>query len=133
MGISDGLHITANCQNLRKYECSNQTSAIRKTLYKIPVFGFWFVHEKKAVSMEEYKYDVAFSFLNEDLELVSEVNELIKNRLSTFIYTERQNKLVGNDGEEVFSKVFAKESRVVVIFYRKNWGNDRFTRIEKMQ
>lgn len=81
--------------------------------------------------MEEYKYDVAFSFLNEDLELVSQVNELIKNRLTTFIYTERQNELVGNDGEEVFSRVFGKESRVVVIFYRKNWGINGFTKIEK--
>lgn len=81
--------------------------------------------------MKDYKYDVAFSFLNEDLELVSQVNELIKNRLNTFIYTERQNELVGNDGEKVFSNVFGKESRVVVIFYRKDWGNYGFTRIEK--
>jgi hypothetical protein len=81
--------------------------------------------------MENYKYDVAFSFLDEDKSLVFEVNELLKDRLNTFAYFERQDELVGNDGEEEFNRVFGEEARIVVVFYKKNWGNKGFTRIEK--
>ena len=81
--------------------------------------------------MKEFKYDVAFSFLYEDLQLVSDVYELLKDRLKIFFFVDRQDELVGKDGEEEFSEVFGHESRVVVIFYREKWGIKGFTRTEK--
>lgn len=81
--------------------------------------------------VKKYKYDVAFSFLAEDEPLVNTINDLIKGRLNTFIYSEKQNLLVGTDGEASFSKVFAEESRIVIILYRSNWGKTKWTRIEE--
>jgi hypothetical protein len=80
---------------------------------------------------KKYKYDVAFSFLAQDQNLVMQVNDLIKDRLNTFVYSEQQKELAGTDGELTFSKVFAEEARVVVVFYRGNWGETKWTRIEQ--
>ena len=80
---------------------------------------------------KQYKYDVAFSFLADDEELVLQLNDLIKDRLNTFVYSERQKELAGTDGMESFSKVFAEESRIVVIFLRENWGKTTWTGIEE--
>ena len=54
---------------------------------------------------KEFKYDVAFSFLREDEELAVELNDRIADRYSTFIYSKRQEELVGKDGEEEFATV----------------------------
>jgi len=80
---------------------------------------------------EKFKYDVAFSFLAEDEKLAIEINDLLKSRLTTFLYSEKQKEIAGKDGEEVFHAVFGKESRIIVVLYRKNWGTKRWTRIEK--
>ena len=39
--------------------------------------------------------------------------------------------LSGANGEEIFNSVFGKKARCVVIFYRKEWGQTPFTRIEE--
>ena len=78
-----------------------------------------------------YKYDVAFSFLAQDEKIAQQVNDLIKGRLNTFVYSERQKELAGTDGERTFTKVFAEEARVVVILYREEWGKTKWTRIEE--
>ncbi len=83
------------------------------------------------MSAINYKYDVTFSFLQEDESLAVQVNDLLQDRLSTFIYTERQREVAGTDGEVEFNKVFETESRIVVVFYRKNWGQTPWTRIEE--
>lgn len=80
---------------------------------------------------KDFKYDVAFSFLQEDEELAVEINELIKGRLETFIYSERQLELAGKDGEIAFSNVFKNEARSVFVLYRKGWGESPWTRIEE--
>ena len=80
---------------------------------------------------DNYKYDVAFSFLAKDEKLAVEINDLIQDRAKTFIYTEHQKKLVGTDGEKVFNKVFEEESRLVVVLYRNDWGTTSWTRIEE--
>ena len=48
----------------------------------------------------DYKYDVAFSFLKEDEELATNMNDLIQDRLSTFIYSGRQEEIAGTKIEE---------------------------------
>ncbi len=80
---------------------------------------------------KNYKFDVAFSFLNEDEELAYALFNLLSDRLKCFIYSEEQKRLAGKDGEKEFGKVFSIESRIVVILHRKGWGSTNWTRIEE--
>ncbi len=77
-----------------------------------------------------YKYEVAFSFLKEDEALAVQLNELLRDRYPTFIYSEHQTELAGKDGEVFLKQVFGKEARIVVILYRRDWGTKGWTRIE---
>src|SRR5258705_1602907 len=60
----------------------------------------------------EFKYEVAFSFLQDDEQLASQIADRIRDRVSValFIYSERQNELAGTDGVERFSCIFGEES-----------------------
>lgn len=78
-----------------------------------------------------HKYDVAFSFLSQDEALAMQLNDLLQDRVKTFIYSERQKELAGTDGEEIFGKVFREEARVVVVLYRAGWGETKWTRVEQ--
>jgi hypothetical protein len=80
---------------------------------------------------DNYEYDVAFSFLKEDEELAFKINDVIRDRVKTFIYSEQQEKIAGTDGEETFNRVFETEARIVVVLYRENWGKTSWTRIEE--
>lgn len=77
------------------------------------------------------KYDVAFSFTHRDESLAGQLYELLRNRISCFIYFEEQKRLAGEDGERVFNSVFSQESSVVVILYNNDWGKTKWTRIEQ--
>ena len=77
-----------------------------------------------------YKYDVAISFLQQDESLARELNNLLRDRLATFVYYEQQKKLVGTDGEVTLNRVFGTEARIVVVLYRDEWGKTPWTRIE---
>lgn len=79
----------------------------------------------------KYKYDLAFSFLEQDRDLASKLNEGFKNKFETFIYMDRQNKIDGADGEKTFYKVFSAEAKVVIVLYRKGWGETLLTKIEE--
>lgn len=83
------------------------------------------------MSDEQFKYDVAFSFCFEDEPQAIELNDLIQDRFSTFLYSRRQEVLAGTDGEESFSRVYGTEARFVVVFLREKWGTTPFTRIEQ--
>ena len=80
---------------------------------------------------QKFKYDVAFSFLARDESLALQLNDLLQDRLSTFLYSERQKELAGTDGEKVFNAVFGKEARSVVLLYRDGYGKTPWTRIEE--
>lgn len=82
-------------------------------------------------SNTSYSIDVAISFLSKDEELVKELNGALTPGLDVFYYAERQDELVSEDGEEAFGKVFRDKARIVVIFYREEWGNTVMTRAEK--
>ena len=83
------------------------------------------------VDDKAYPIDVAYSFVQEDEEVAAQVDSLLKNRLSTFLYSERQGELVGADGEARLKRVFGEEARIVVVFYRTEWGTTPWTRIEE--
>jgi hypothetical protein len=77
---------------------------------------------KKEIDQNPYEYDVAFSFMSQDEALATEINDLLQDRLKTFLYSKKQEELAGTDGEETFNRVFAEKSRVVVVLYRSDWG-----------
>ena len=81
----------------------------------------------------EFKYEVAFSFLQDDEQLALEIADRIRDRVSVgvFVYSERQEELVGTDGVDTFSRIFGEESRIVVVVYREGWGQTRWTRVEE--
>lgn len=83
------------------------------------------------MDIEDYKYDVAFSFLAEDESIATELNDLLQDRLKTFLYSKKQEELAGTDGEEKFNIVFGEQARMVVILYRNGWGKTTWTRIEE--
>ncbi len=78
-----------------------------------------------------YKYDVSFSFVQDDEHIATALNDLIQDRYKTFLYSKKQEELVGTDGMEKFSNVFNEESRVVIVFFRETWGQTPWTKIEE--
>ena len=83
------------------------------------------------MNAEQYKYDVAFSFLQQDELLATQLNDLLQDRIKTFLYSKKQEEIAGTDGEQTFGRVFGEESRLVVVLYRTGWGTTPWTRIEK--
>lgn len=81
--------------------------------------------------MSDFKYDLAFSFVAQDEPLAGQLNDLLQDRLSTFLYSKRQEEIAGTDGELSFNKAFQSESRVVAVLYRPSWGQTPWTRIEE--
>lgn len=80
---------------------------------------------------DKYKYDVAFSFLAADERIAVQLNDLIQDRVSTFIYSENQKEIAGTDGERKFNEVFREQSRIVVVLFHDGWGDTPWTRIEQ--
>lgn len=81
--------------------------------------------------MHDYQYDVALSFLAQDEPLATQLANTLEERHRIFLYSRKQEQLAGTDGEKTFNEVFAKQARVVVVLYRKGWGESPWTRIEE--
>jgi len=79
----------------------------------------------------QFKYDVAFSFCQEDEQLAYEIADQLSDSIESFIYSKKQNELVGKDGEIEFKKTFSENARVVVVLYREKYGTTPWTRIEE--
>ena len=80
---------------------------------------------------DDYEYDVAFSFNALDEGVASQLNDLLSDRMRTFIYSERQREIAGTDGQQAFSEVYGKTSRLVVVLFRPEWGETPWTRVER--
>ena len=81
--------------------------------------------------IDDYKYDVAFSFCQEDENLAKEINNFLSSNLKVFIYSERQDELAGSDGEIEFKKTFSEYSRIVIVLFREKYGSTTWSRIEE--
>jgi hypothetical protein len=77
------------------------------------------------------RYDVAISFVGAAEATAVELSEAMAGRLRTFVYSERQRELVGRDGMAEFTRVFGRDSRVVVVLYQRGWGQTLWTRVEQ--
>ena len=76
-------------------------------------------------------YDVAISLRWTDVEHARALYDLLRDRLDVFFADDRQEEFVGTDGEETFGHIFRDQARVVVVFYRPDWGTTPFTRAEE--
>lgn len=59
--------------------------------------------------MNNCKYEVAFSLLDEDKEIARQINNLIKNKFNTYVYFENKEKTAPQNGLNF--------SRIVVEIY----------------
>src|SRR5436853_7925697 len=79
---------------------------------------------------EDFKYDVAFSFLSGDLGLAHALDNLLPN-LRTFVFDRKKEDVKGDDGMDGFGRVFGHETRLAVILFRKGWGDTEWTAVEQ--
>jgi hypothetical protein len=78
-----------------------------------------------------FKYDVAFSFLERDENLVSQVDTLLRGRVKTFVPSRRAAFPAHADFEQTVHRVFKCEARIVAVFYRGSWGRAGSTLLEE--
>jgi hypothetical protein len=83
------------------------------------------------VDAPSFEYEVAISFHSLDEGLATELCDLVQKSSKTFLYSKKQEVLAGTDGETTFNRVFGEQTRLVVVFVRKEWGETPFTRIEQ--
>lgn len=83
----------------------------------------------RGVSMTHpsFKYDVAFSFLERDEDLIVQVDALLRGRVNTFVPSRRAAFLAHTDFEQTVHRVFECEARIVAVFYRGSWGRSGCT------
>lgn len=75
-------------------------------------------------------YDVAISFLHEDLAAAERIRDELGDSLDVFVYSKKQEDIAGTDGLETFRDVFRRQARLVVILLRDRWGSTPWTRVE---
>jgi hypothetical protein len=81
-------------------------------------------------SARTFRYDVAFSFLQQDEPWALRFAQALAP-LSCFVYSNEQERLAGTDAMESFRTAFKDDSRLNVILLRTGWGTTRATRIEE--
>jgi len=81
--------------------------------------------------MDEFKYDIAISLCQQDIEYARKLTVALNPSLKVFFYEDKQEELIGKCGPEAFAKVFKEESRIVIILSRKEWSESIYTDIEE--
>jgi len=81
--------------------------------------------------VENPAYDVAISFLYEDLALAQALYEKLSEGLEVFFFLRNQEELVATDGLESMREPFRNESRLNIVLYRPRWGHTRWTSVEE--
>jgi hypothetical protein len=77
------------------------------------------------------QYDVAISFLFEDLRLAQALHdELADSGLNVFFFPRRQEELAGTNGMESMRTPFLG-ARINVVLFRARWGQTPWTRVEE--
>jgi len=77
-----------------------------------------------------YKYDVALSFLTQDIQIASALQKRLSQGLEVFFFPRNQEELAGTDGLESMRRPFYEESRLNVVVYRQKWGHTPWTGVE---
>lgn len=83
------------------------------------------------MTRERPKFDVAISFLYEDLNLAKALYDELRKGLEVFFSPRNQEELAGTDGLESMREPFRSESHVNVVLYRPRWGKTPWTAVEE--
>jgi hypothetical protein len=78
----------------------------------------------------EFKYDVAISFLVQDIQLATALYQKLMPGLKVFFFPRNQEDLAGTNGLASMRQPFYAESRLNVVLYRERWGNTIWTGVE---
>ncbi len=78
-----------------------------------------------------FKYDVAFSFLKGDEDLVSRIDTLLHGRFKTFVPSRKEEFIAHTDFQRTVHRVFGCEARIVTVLYRGSWGRTGCTLMEE--
>ncbi|MFZ1084651.1 MAG: hypothetical protein WAN35_06785 [Terracidiphilus sp.] len=81
--------------------------------------------------MEDFKYDVALSFLVQDISLATALRDKLSESLKVFFFSHNQEELAGTDGLESMRNPFLLESRLNVVLFRESWGHTQWTGVEE--
>jgi hypothetical protein len=79
----------------------------------------------------EIPYDVAISFLYQDLNLAKALYDELCKGLKVFFYPRNQEELAGTDGLESMGEPFRNESLLNLVLYRPKWGKTPWTAVEE--
>jgi hypothetical protein len=77
-------------------------------------------------------YDVAISFLYQDLALAQALYDELSKGLEVFFSPRNQEELAGSDGLESMRAPFRSQSRLNLVLYRPKWGNTPWTGVEEV-
>ncbi len=80
---------------------------------------------------EPKKYDVAISFLVQDLAVAQALYEKLSQELRVFFFPRNQEELAGTNGMDSMRAAFRSESLLNVVLYRERWGNTPWTAVEE--
>lgn len=83
------------------------------------------------MSAECPKYDIAISFLYQDLNLAKALYDQLSKGLAIFFFPRNQEELAGTDGLESMREPFRNEARLNVVLYRPRWGKTPWTAVEE--
>jgi hypothetical protein len=82
-------------------------------------------------SPNDYKYDVAFSLCEKDIEYAQKICAQLNPGIKSFLFTNNQHDLISKSGPTAFAKIFKEEARIIVILSRKEWGETYYTNLEQ--
>lgn len=83
------------------------------------------------MKIPKYKYDIAFAFSKKDEHLVNQIDDLIDDNLITFFYSKKLEEIDRPNRELIILETIEKQSKMVVVLFRKKWGNTPWTKIEE--
>jgi hypothetical protein len=81
---------------------------------------------------QEPIYDVAISFLYQDLALAQALYDELSKGLEVFFFPRNQEELAGSEGLESMREPFRSQSRINVVLYRPRWGKTPWTAVEEV-
>jgi hypothetical protein len=79
----------------------------------------------------EFQFDVAISFLASDAKIAEAIHQRLSPTLKVFFFPRNQEELAGTDGMVSMRETFRANARIIVVLYRRGWGDTPWTRIEQ--
>ncbi len=84
-----------------------------------------------AESVADFEFDVAISFLGEDLTTAQQFQDRLQPALRSYMYVRDRDVVTGTDGLETLRSVFRDRARISVVLYRDGWGETPWTGVEE--